>query len=129
MKKTKFREIEFEEGKLTLGKDEESNDELMEQFKGKENTIIHTLKPGSPFGVIKKLNPSKNEIYASGAIVAGYSQDWRDNKKNTIVNVFSGKNISKKQGMKPGTWEVKKSKKIKIKKEDIKKCQQSEVFK
>ena len=45
MKKIKFREIELESGeKITLGKDEKNNDELMKKFKGKENTIIHTSK-------------------------------------------------------------------------------------
>jgi|TARA_Y100000034_G_scaffold133070_1_gene197618 predicted ribosome quality control (RQC) complex YloA/Tae2 family protein len=119
-KKTKFREIELKSGvKILLGKDEKSNDELMKQYKGKENTILHTSSPGSPFGVIEDLKPSKANIFLSGAVVANYSQDWRDNKGDVRMDVFTGKDISKRFWMKPGTWKVKKSKKIKIKKKDI----------
>jgi|TARA_Y100000310_G_C20504716_1_gene725826 predicted ribosome quality control (RQC) complex YloA/Tae2 family protein len=120
-KKTKFREFKLKSGtKIILGKDEKSNDELMKEFKGKENVILHTSSPGSPFGVIENLKPSKKEIYLSSSVVASYSQDWRDNKKDVMIDVFTGKDISKRFWMKKGTWKVKKSKKIKIKKQDIK---------
>ncbi|MFH1311135.1 MAG: NFACT RNA binding domain-containing protein [Nanoarchaeota archaeon] len=121
-KKKKFREITFESGtKIILGKDAESNDELMKKFKGKKNKIIHTLAPGSPFCVIDNPNPRPEEIITSGAIVARYSQDWRNNKKDVLVSIFTGKDISKDKDMKIGTWKVKKQKSIKIKKEDIEK--------
>lgn len=120
----KFREKILETGtKLFLGKDEKSNDELVKNFKGKENTILHTSAPGSPFGVIEKINPEKKEIYEAGIFVGRYSQDWRDNKKNIKVSVFTGKDVSKPKGAKPGLWIVKtgKSKTIVVKKEDISK--------
>jgi predicted ribosome quality control (RQC) complex YloA/Tae2 family protein len=121
IKKTKFREIELKTGtKLLLGKNEDNNDELMKKFKGEPNTIIHTVAPGSPFCVIENnLKPSKEEIYLSGDHCAKYSQDWRDNKSDVEVNIFTGKDISKKFWMKAGTWKVKKSKKKTIKKADI----------
>lgn len=117
----KFRKIILKSGtEILLGKNEKNNDDLMKEFEGKENTIIHTLSPGSPFCVIESnLNPSTKDIRTSGAICAGYSQDWRDNKKDVTLNVFTGKDIFKKKYMKPGTWEVKKPKKIKVKKQDI----------
>ena len=115
-----FRNVTLSSGtRLTLGKDANGNDELMKKFRGKENTILHTVASGSPFGVIEEINPSSKEILESGAIVAKYSQDWRDNKNDVAVNVFTGKDISKGRAEKPGTWKVKKSKVIKIKKEDI----------
>jgi len=115
-----FREITLKsETKILLGKDAESNDELMEKFKGKENKIIHTITPGSPFCVIANLVPSVGDISASGAICARYSQDWRDNKKDVKVNIFTGKDISKKRNAKPGTWHVARSKTKIIKKEKI----------
>jgi len=117
-----FREIKLGSGKkILLGKNEDSNDELMKKFKGKENIILHTSAPGSPFGVIEDLKPTEEEIYESGIFVARYSQDWRDNKKDVKVSVFTGKDISKPIGAKPGTWIVKsrKTKTILIKKEDI----------
>ncbi len=116
----KFREIILESGtKIILGKDAESNDELMKKFKGKPNIIIHTRAPGSSFCVINSLNPSKEDIYTSGAIVAKYSQDWRDNKRDILVHVFRGIDISKNKNMKIGMWNVKKFKCLRIKKEEI----------
>lgn len=115
----KLREIKLDSGaEIVLGKDEESNDELMRKFKGKDNIILHTAAPGSPFCVIKD-KVSEEDIYASAVFCARYSQDWRDNKKDVAVNVFTGKDISKPRGLKPGTWNVKKSKTIIVKKEDI----------
>ena len=67
--------------KILLGKNAEQNEELMNNFKGKSNTILHTLAPGSPFGVLEELNPSKENIYEGGIVVARYSQDWRNKKK------------------------------------------------
>jgi len=116
----KFREIVLKSGtKILLGKNAESNDELMKKFKGKGNTILHTSAPGSPFGVIENLKTESKDIIEAGVIVAKYSQDWRNNKKDIIVDVFTGKDISKPWFSKTGTWKVRKSKKVKIKKEDI----------
>ena len=118
--KPKFREFGLESGaKIFLGRDAESNDELMKKYKGKENTILHTKYPGSPFGVIEKINPSSGDIIASGAIVAKYSQCWRDYKKDIDMDIFIGKDISKPKNAKKGLWSVKKTKTIKIKKKDI----------
>lgn len=115
----KFREIALKSGtKLLLGRNAKNNDELMKKFKGKSNIILHTAAPGSPFCVIDDLK-SKKDVRASGAVCARYSQDWRDNKSDINVNVFTGKDISKKRGMKIGTWNARKSKTIKIKKKNI----------
>ena len=91
----------------------------MKQFKGKKNIIFHTVAPGSPFCVIDNLDPSKEDISVSGAICARYSQDWRNSKQDIMVNIFTGHDISKPLFSKKGTWKVKKSKKIKVKKQDI----------
>lgn len=123
-KKIKFREIKLESGtKILLGKDENSNDDLMKEFKGKDNVILHTSKPGSPFCVIEGLDSSNKDIKASGQVCASYSQDWRDNRKDVIIHVFTGKDISKRIWMKKGTWKVKNPKVIKIKKKDIEKIE------
>ena len=117
----KFRKIELKSGtKLILGKDKESNDALMKKYKGKSNLIIHTVAPGSPFCVIDK-KVFDGDIYAAGVLCASYSQDWRDNKKDVRVSVFTGKDISKPKGSKPGLWSIKagKSKTITIKKKEI----------
>ncbi|MCH8945846.1 MAG: DUF814 domain-containing protein [Nanoarchaeota archaeon] len=124
-KKIKFREIKLESGtKILLGKDENGNDELMKEFKGKRNIILHTAKPGSAFCVIEgSVKPSKLDINLSGQVCASYSQDWRDNRKDVVVHVFTGKDISKRIWMKKGSWKVKNPKVIKIKKKDIEKVE------
>lgn len=105
---------------IFLGKNSANNDELVSKYNGKSNIILHTAKPGSPFCVIEKLNPTKEEIKQSAIICASKSQDWRDNKGDVIVNVFSGKNVEKDKTMKEGTWKIKsKPKLIKVKKRDI----------
>ncbi len=115
-----FRKKIMESGtRILLGKNAENNDELMKKFQGKENIIIHTVAPGSPFCVIDELNPSHKDVSASGAICARYSQDWRDNKSNVKVSIFTGRDINKERGMKTGMWKVKKSKTKTIKKKNI----------
>ncbi len=116
----KFREIILKSGtKIFLGKNADNNDELMKEFKGKENTILHTVAPGSPFCVIDKLKPDKQEIEESGVYCAKFSQDWRNNKQDVKVNVFTGKDIKKSLLAKAGTWKVNKSKMKIIKRGDI----------
>ncbi|MDD5192946.1 MAG: hypothetical protein PHX96_07450, partial [Candidatus Nanoarchaeia archaeon] len=59
----KFREFETGSGtKILLGRNAENNDELMKKFHGKENIIIHTVAPGSPFCVIDNLKPLKEDV-------------------------------------------------------------------
>lgn len=116
----KPREIILKSGiKIFLGKNAENNDELMQEFKGKENTILHTVASGSPFCVIEKINPSKEEIMEAGIVCASKSQDWRDNKGDVEMNVFVGKNTKKPIFTKAGTWKVKDAKIFIVKKKDI----------
>src|SRR3989344_5153021 len=105
---TKFREYILKSGnEILLGKNAESNDELMKLYRGKENTIFHTIAPGSPFCVIDNLNPTQKEIQESAIICAAKSQDWRDNKNDVKVNLFKGKDIKKTILMKTGSWKIK----------------------
>ena len=119
----KPREFVLKSGiKIFLGKNAESNDELIKKYKGKKNIILHTARPGSPFCVID-LKASKEDIKESAIICASKSQDWRDNRKDVIVHSFTGKDIHKEKNMKSGTWGLKKKPKIIIiKKEEIEKC-------
>jgi predicted ribosome quality control (RQC) complex YloA/Tae2 family protein len=117
----KPREIILDSGtKIFLGKNSENNDELVEKYQGKKNIILHTSKPGSPFCIIEKLKPTKEEIKEAAIICASKSQDWRDNKSDVVVHVFTGKDVYKEKVMKSGTWGLKsKPKLIKVKKKDI----------
>jgi predicted ribosome quality control (RQC) complex YloA/Tae2 family protein len=117
----KFREFVLSTGtNILLGKNAENNDELVKNFRGKENLILHTIAPGSPFCVIDSENPTREEIKESAIICAAKSQDWRDNKKDVELHLFSGKNVKKPVLAKTGTWKLtSKPKVIKVKKKEI----------
>ncbi len=116
----KFREFETKSGvKILLGKDAKSNEELVKQFQEKENIILHTAAPGSPFCVIESLNPRRKDIKDATTVCASYSQDWRDNHNDVKVHAFIGKDVYKEKKMKLGTFGIKKKKVIKAKRRDI----------
>lgn len=126
MKIPKFRELITTSGiKVLAGKNAKNNEELVEQIEPNE-IVLHTVASGSPFVNIKG-KPKRKDIKEAAIFCAKYSQDWRDNKSDVIVHKFKGKDIHKEKGMKQGTFGVKRFKKIKIKKQDIRdfeKCQQ-----
>jgi len=125
----KHREIILSSGtRIFLGKNAKNNDELVKEFRGKENIIIHTVEPGSPFCIIEKLNPTQLEIKEASIICASKSQDWRDNKKDVEVHVFDGKHIRKPFLAKKGTWSITgKAKLIKVKREEILKQEKNKL--
>jgi predicted ribosome quality control (RQC) complex YloA/Tae2 family protein len=115
---TKFRELISKRGTLILaGKSAENNEELVAQIKPDEE-VFHTAQPGSPFVNIKG-KPKPGDIKEAATFCARYSQDYRDNKSDVIVNHFKGKDVYKRKEMELGTFGVKKIKKIKIKKSQI----------
>jgi len=115
-----YREFETSSGKKILGgKSAEQNDELVKQYLGTSNKLLHTAEPGSPFCVITELKATKKDIEETAIFCASKSQDWRDNHSNVNVHVFSGKETYKTKGMKSGTFGVRKYSTIKVKKEDI----------
>ncbi len=117
----KFREFVTSNGIIVLaGKDAMQNEELVNQFKGKGNFIFHTAKPGSPFCVITE-KPKSGDKKETAVFCAKRSQDWRDNKANVLVHIFTGKDVFKRKDMALGTFGIKKKRNIKIKKEDIEK--------
>lgn len=116
-----FRELKTKSDKvLLLGKDAKQNENLVRQFMGKKNFILHTAAPGSPFCVVEK-NARKKDIKEAVIACARYSQDWRDNRGDVLVHYFTGKDVYKEKGMKTGTFGVKKFKVIKVKKRKIEK--------
>lgn len=124
LKTMKFREHIISSGiPIWSGKNKKQNDELVKMFLGKENIIMHTAAKGSPFCVIDYLKPTKKDLQEVAIICARYSQDWKNNKSDVIVHVFKGKHVKKEKNMPIGTFAVKKLKKLKIKKEEIKKIQ------
>jgi predicted ribosome quality control (RQC) complex YloA/Tae2 family protein len=116
----KFREFITSSGKKVLcGKDARTNEDLVKQFIGKENIIFHTAKPGSPFCIIDDLKATRKDIKETAVFCAGKSHDWRDNKSDVSVHVFSGKEVYKRKDMPAGTFGVKKFKAMNVKKMEI----------
>ena len=114
----KFRQRITKRGTLLLaGKNAKNNEELISQVKPNE-TVLHTVKPGSPFVNIKgKLK--FGDIKEAAIFCAKYSQDYRDNKKDVMVQKFNGKDVYKEKPMKVGTFGVRKFKLIKVKRKWI----------
>ena len=117
----KFREfLTSSNSKVLCGKNAESNEELVKQFIGKENRIFHTEKPGSPFCIIAETEKvSKKDEKETAVFCASKSQDWRDNRNDVIIHMFTGKDVYKRKGMKAGMFGVRKFETIKIKKKEI----------
>ena len=118
MKKTNFRKLISENGTLILaGRDDEGNEKLISQV-GKDEEVFHTKEAGSPFVNIKG-KEKNSDIRIAGIFCAKFSRDWKKNKKDVLIHKFKGKDIYKENGMKPGTFGIKKFKTIKIKKQEI----------
>ena len=105
---------------VLLGKSAETNEELIKQSV-KNELLLHTAKPGSPFANIKlkESELTKQDIYEAAIMCAKHSQDWRDNKRDISVSVFSVSDVYKSKDMSLGTFGVKKETKIIVKKQDI----------
>ena len=113
-----FREYVTSSGLRVLGgKSAESNDELVDRA-GRNDVMLHTSAPGSPFVNVGE-NPSKVNLKEAGVFCAKYSQDWRGGKGDVVVNKFFRRDMKKSSLMKSGTWEVLKQDKIVVKAVDI----------
>ena len=114
----KFREYITSSGlKVLGGKSAESNDELVSRAGGGD-VMLHTREPGSPFVNVGD-NPSKEDLKEAGVFCAKYSQDWRDSKKDVVVDKFFRRDMKKSAKMKAGSWRVLKSEKVRVKAVDI----------
>ena len=126
LKRMKFREYVTRSGlSVLIGKNEKQNEELVNLFKGEKNVIIHTAARGSPFCVIDYLKPSRKDIKETAVACARYSQDWSNNKSDVIVHIFNGKKVYKEKDMPIGTFGVKRPKKMKVKKKEIRKFEKN----
>jgi predicted ribosome quality control (RQC) complex YloA/Tae2 family protein len=120
-KKANFRKFQTQSGKLVLaGRDEESNEELIEQVNQNE-LVFHTKVSGSPFVNIKSLSDktTKEDIKETALFCALFSKDWKKNRHDIIMHIFLGKDIYKTKDMKTGTFGVKNFKEIKLKRQEI----------
>ena len=114
----KFREYILSSGlKVFGGRDAENNDELVRAANPKD-VLLHTAEPGSPFVNVGG-NPSKADLKEAAVFCAKYSQDWRDGKRDVVVNKFFRRDMKKSSLMKSGTWKVLKQEKVVVKAVDV----------
>lgn len=116
----KFREFILGSGKLILGgKNSKNNEELLSQV-GKNEIVLHTKNPGSPFVNIKG-KATRGDTKEAAIFCASFSQAWKKPKikKDIEVHYFLGKEVYKNSDMKEGTFGVKKFKVIKVNKKEI----------
>ena len=123
MIKGNFRKLVIQSGLVVFGgKNAEMNEKVIEQS-GKNEYVLHTMAPGSPFCNIKEESKkvSEKDLYETAIFCAKYSQAWKKSKvkRDIEVHVFLGKDIFKQEDMKTGAFGVKKVKTIIVKKEDL----------
>jgi predicted ribosome quality control (RQC) complex YloA/Tae2 family protein len=122
-KKENFRKYTLKSGLLVVaGKNASMNEEIIKQA-GKNEYVLHTKLPGSPFCNIKSDYKvvSREDLYETAVFCAFFSQAWKKSslKKDVDIHVFFGKDIYKSSEMKTGTFGVRKLKNIIAKKDDI----------
>lgn len=107
----KYRWFFTKSGKLVYGgKSAEQNEEIVQAIMTKTDNYImmHTRIPGSPFAIIDAnlKNVSEQDLEEVAIWTACFSRAWRSGLKKTTVDIFTKKQIVKKQGMKTGTFGV-----------------------
>jgi predicted ribosome quality control (RQC) complex YloA/Tae2 family protein len=128
MKEVKFRKFCLSSGNTVLcGKSAEQN-ELVVAQSAKDEAVLHTKEPGSPFCNIKG-KAAKSDLEETALICAAFSKDWKNGRKDVEVHVFKGRDIFKEADMKTGTFGVRKAKSIKAKKDKIQKFIESGISK
>jgi len=116
----KFRKFITSTGKLVIaGKNAGQNEEIVPLAEPNES-VLHTMLPGSPFCIIKGKAAAK-DIKETAVFCAKFSKAWKLAHKDVEVHVFKRKDIFKEKFMKPGTFGVKNHKKIIAKKSAIEK--------
>ncbi len=99
------------------GRDSENNDKLVLRAKPND-VLIHTVLPGSPFVNVGS-DASKVDIKEAGIFCAKFSQAWRDSKGDVSVNVFRRCDMVKDKRAKEGSWSVRKSDEVRVRKGDV----------
>ena len=99
------------------GRDSENNDKLVWDAKPND-MMLHTSAPGSPFVNVGS-EAGKKDVKEAAVFCAKFSQDWRDSKRDVVVNVFVRKDMNKDKRAKAGSWNVSKQDKMRVKAVDV----------
>lgn len=99
------------------GRDAENNDKLVWDAHPND-VMLHTSAPGSPFVNVGDA-AKKKDIKEAAVFCAKFSQEWRDSKRDVVVNVFVRKDMEKDKKAKAGSWAVSKQDRIIVKSVDV----------
>jgi len=110
----KFRWFFTSAGKLVIaGKSAEQNEEIIKKYLDKEDVVMHTKEPGSPFTIIKtgktkgKISGiSRDDLIEAAIFCACFSKQWKKKKKEAEVHIFMPEQIVKEKSQKKGTFSV-----------------------
>ena len=105
----KFRWFFTSSGKLVIGgKSAEQNEEVIKKHLDKNDLVMHTYMPGSPFAVIKagEEKVQESDIKETAIFTASFSRAWREGKKNVEVHIFKPEQIVKEKRSKKGSFTV-----------------------
>ena len=105
------------DGTLVVGgKSDEQNETAINNFIKSKYTVMHTSKPGSPFMIIQKENPSEKDLNETAIFTACFSQQWKKGAKTIEIDIFKGSQLYKSKLMKKGTFGIRGGKEsVKIK--------------
>lgn len=108
MEKAKFRHFYTSSGKLVeYGKSAEQNEKLVASLlkERKDEIVLHTKAPGSPFCVIRG-KASAKDTRETAVVCASFSQQWKQGKKKAEVHIFRTEQIAKEKRSAVGSFTV-----------------------
>jgi hypothetical protein len=100
----KYRWFFTSSGKLVIGGKSSMQNEEIISFVERDDVVMHTETPGSPFCIVK--SPNAKDLQETAVFTACFSHEWKKQKKKSEVHVFKGDQIKKKKGMKQGTFGI-----------------------
>lgn len=105
----KYRWFITSTGAIVIGgKSAEQNEEVIKKETLKNEIVMHTKIPGSPFAVIKAdaKEVTAKDLEETAIFTACFSRAWRENKKSTKIDIFKASQIYKDKKDKKGTFRI-----------------------
>jgi hypothetical protein len=104
----RFRWFFTSSGKLVIGgKSAEQNEDVIKNYLYRNDLVLHTVQPGSPFAVVKAGSEkiTADDIHEAAVFCASFSRAWREGKLKVGIHIFKPEQITKETS-KLGTFIV-----------------------
>lgn len=88
------------------GRSAQQNEEILKNLVKKEDLILHTDLPGSPFFIIRGKKIDKQTIQEAAQATVSYSRYWRNSYSQGIADVFRPDQIKKTKDLPIGSFLV-----------------------